>query len=599
MGWYIGHEGASRGPFEEARIREMIAAGELGPSDLVWRPGASGWMEAGQVEGLFRPPPLEEGAAAPAPEQAAEASPWQAVGGPAEPSAPAAAEPRRNYLRRHWDGDLSLGISYWVNGVLVTLPLVLIGVAMGQADWTTKPRGMALLAILWAVLVVVATLWQLVGIWRSSENHVARGGKPVWSGLAKAMVVLGFLRFGLDVSQTTLPQISGLVDIVAGDPAMAGHQLRVLNDGAELEFSGPIGFGVTEEVEKLLDAHPTIGVVHLNSNGGRVEEAKKLAELIEARGLTTYTSTECASACTLAFLGGARRVLGEGARLGFHGFDFPGSTSLNRTQWAQEGANWMMSRGVQGAFAMQAMEEGHTSMWYPERAELLASGVVTEEAGFGEMGFSGVSAEDLKNLEEHLLKVELFAALKEIEPAIYERVSASMMEGMRRGRPMSEIRAAILPEVSALYMQRTPYASDEAVIGLTELLVAQMEDLMGKDPRWCYQMMSEDAQLSGEAGSHVRQDLRERELVVGAAVLRSAATGRYGPRPDEAFERQIEEVVGQLMATWGSDAAVLADLGDPSVDAATACGVTLDMYRLILAKPKAEAGQMLRTLYGS
>src|SRR5439155_11997846 len=102
------------------------------------------------------------------------------------------------------------------------------------------------------------------------------------------------------------------------------YTLRLLRQNTELEVSGGIGFGLTDEVKRYLDAYPGIQVIHLNSIGGRIVEAHKLRDLIASRKLTTYSSEGCLSACATAFLGGVVRVLHEDARLGFHQPSFPG-----------------------------------------------------------------------------------------------------------------------------------------------------------------------------------------------------------------------------------------------------------------------------------
>lgn len=47
--YYTGRDGQRLGPFEEERVREMLASGELRASDLVWCEGMTDWQPAGRV----------------------------------------------------------------------------------------------------------------------------------------------------------------------------------------------------------------------------------------------------------------------------------------------------------------------------------------------------------------------------------------------------------------------------------------------------------------------------------------------------------------------------------------------------------------------
>jgi hypothetical protein len=106
------------------------------------------------------------------------------------------------------------------------------------------------------------------------------------------------------ISQFTtvgVPQIQEFAKIAIGNDPVGTYQLRVLRDATELEIAGAIVFGLTDDVSRTLDAHPTIHIVHLNSQGGRVAEARQLRDLIASRGLTTYTASGCFSGCVIAY----------------------------------------------------------------------------------------------------------------------------------------------------------------------------------------------------------------------------------------------------------------------------------------------------------
>ncbi len=165
---------------------------------------------------------------------------------------------------------------------------------------------------------------------------------------------------------------------MAGDTRIAAHQFKVLNNGTMLDFSGGISFGTAKEFETMLKAMDNVRTVRLNSPGGRVAEAQKISDLIRARGLSTYVTQQCASACTIVFLGGKQRFLFSAAKLGFHQPSFRGMTGDDqRAAVAREAARLQQRFGLSSAFAARATAASPSAMWFPEQSELLREHVVT------------------------------------------------------------------------------------------------------------------------------------------------------------------------------------------------------------------------------
>jgi hypothetical protein len=50
--WFFASEGQQQGPFPEAKLRELIAAGAVNAETLVWTEGMANWQRAGEIPGL-------------------------------------------------------------------------------------------------------------------------------------------------------------------------------------------------------------------------------------------------------------------------------------------------------------------------------------------------------------------------------------------------------------------------------------------------------------------------------------------------------------------------------------------------------------------
>ena len=89
--------------------------------------------------------------------------------------------------------------------------------------------------------------------------------------------------------------------------------------GSMIAVEGDLELGDGEKFATLVRA-PGPGLIIFDSNGGNLLAGLRIGELARSRGFSTLVldGRTCASACALAWLGGERRFLGPGARLGFH-----------------------------------------------------------------------------------------------------------------------------------------------------------------------------------------------------------------------------------------------------------------------------------------
>ena len=299
------------------------------------------------------------------------------------PPFPPRAVRSRNYLVRHWRGELSLPVSYWLNGTVSGLVVGLVIGGMAYViNWQGDAEPVVWLSTLIAswILAALLTIWQAVGVWRAAIRY-RQSGKDFWGGVAQMLTVAGLLVFPYDFATIGVPQLAGIYEIVSGDAHVGPHEFHVLANGQTLEFSGGITFGVTQELERFLNAMAGVRTVRLNSNGGRILEAQRMSDLISSRNLATFVARECLSACTIVFLGGNERFMLPTARLGFHQPAFRGMTASDRhAAIATERQRLQQRFGLSAAFAARANSAPPGGMWYPDKDELMRERVVTRLA---------------------------------------------------------------------------------------------------------------------------------------------------------------------------------------------------------------------------
>lgn len=423
--WYYVDAGERIGPVGLNAIASVLAARPHPENLLVWTSGFSGWVVAGEIDELraLIPPPLPGKDPAAMPQwkvrwwwliiailflgsvgsrDGRKAMQWSSLermrrrksGGKTQPvqvehqaqSQPesAGAERRptsKNYIARHWRGNLSLPVSYWVNGflgnIIAAVAVVFLTVSMDSKEEFRPELALLGLTAAWTTIVIVA-IWQVVGVWRSASNYSNNNIRTYWGGVAKFMVFLAAVKLSAQLLTNGIPQIAEYAKIYSGDEGVGKYKFLVLNNGQELEFTGGITFGAAKAFEAFADALTGLKTIRLTSNGGRISEADRIAEQIRRRGLNTYVPTYCVSACTILFLSGRERFVGSSSQLGFHQPDFPGMSPEERRQIIAAEERRLTSLGVSVAFAQKANSTPPSKMWYPTLSELLSERIATK-----------------------------------------------------------------------------------------------------------------------------------------------------------------------------------------------------------------------------
>ena len=166
--------------------------------------------------------------------------------------------------------------------------------------------------------------------------------------------------------------------------------------------AGGIEAGDTDRLVEILRANPSVTRIELNSSGGDYFESFDLAHVIADFGLDTHVVGICESSCAHVFLGGARRTLARGGRIGFHQTTWSAEsaesyfddwakderwrTPFDMVSWTYEDTQteiyerlmFMVDRGVDPRFAIETLRQPADGIWHPDRAALLASGFLTE-----------------------------------------------------------------------------------------------------------------------------------------------------------------------------------------------------------------------------
>jgi len=274
------------------------------------------------------------------------------------------------------DGTAPFSQSLYYRGVWAALALL---VGLGSVSIAVFGNG----ELTWAhiavpaVLCIVGTLfavWQIYLVVKAAERTGRRWQFALTAGAAAACVFL----IGLTIWDRAVPALDEMWNLYTGDARLSGDlEVTVSPDGRTLSVEGTYGLRSEDAVRRALSDNKGIREVVLAGPGGRAATGFELFRMFRERKLATRVDGGCASACSIAFLGGVERSIGPKGRLGFHRASFPGMGDSDMYESNRGIRRFLIySARLTPAFADRVFDTPADSIWVPTPQELLAGGVI-------------------------------------------------------------------------------------------------------------------------------------------------------------------------------------------------------------------------------
>jgi hypothetical protein len=566
--WYVHDSKVQHGPFGSAELTRQLDGYPSLDGVFVWREGIQDWKPAAE---LFA----------------------------AAPPAKTSEHRFNNFVARNWRGEFPLWVSYWVFGLvgniaIAAIPLALAGIIQSKPGF--HPLYLfSLIVSIW-ISIVAVSVWQWVGVWRSSNRYIAQRAlelkKAPWAGIAKFMTVIAFLQLAAALITAATPQIAEMSRIAfLNDPDVPEYSLRVMRNGTEAEITGGIKFGLAADFTKILRASRRIRVVHLNSVGGRIGEGEALYHVIQDNHLITYVSQRCLSACTLAFSAGSERVLGHGGVLGFHRGSFAGE-DLKDTPELDGQRKIFTAAGFAPQFIVRALATSSADMWTPSQTELLSAGVITRVSNGTDYAYSGFPPDLSKTYFFSSLakSADVYAAIRDRLPKRYDDMVEAFHQAVVDGKTEAETIVEVQRRLAAILSELRPSVADDVLVDAGNLYADQFAWMQTQSASACYRFGR-----TGTRPGDYPQALAGRELDIEARMVRTAGTKSDAREPSpELWKKLFKRLSTRGISKADIDMVGRDDLGD--VQQSRYCAVMIALYKEITALPQAEAAQVIKSV---
>ena len=474
---------------------------------------------------------------------------------------PVATERRPGYIASHWHGEQSLAQSFWLNNVLLSVPLAML--LTGVMSWISVKGGSlqisAITALLGWPLLMAFNVWCIVGAWRATREYLRIGGAALWAWLARLSLGVGALQLVVSLLFGLLPDLGEYWQMARGIDPIGQATLKVSADGHVVQLRGPIGMGDAGRLQRLLEATPSVRRLELASPGGRVYEAEQVVALMSKSRYNTRAVGNCESACTLLFLAGRERQLMPGAQLGFHRASTGTYNPVFDELANQELAALYRRIGLPEDFIRRTVKTPSSSMWYPHSDELVAHALIAALPQTLDVALPAGQDNQAADFADALQGSPAWHALDQRFAGTLERLAARM-QAARAAAATDEALQSLgyaelaprMPELIASVspVQRRQYA---------QLLRAQLKTALGqpgKGSETCLALLSGQVALRRQLPLELQ--IRETAWLVEAA---NSEPPRFAPKPATAIELEVmrrtlgAQSPGLLAGLWEQTAA--------------------------------------------
>jgi len=501
-----------------------------------------------------------------------------------------------NYLVKHWRGELSLGMAFGVNVFLFNIALGIVDNYLNLHLPTEHPIILARTFIgttIFRLLMVYP--WQIIGLWRTCNRYIAEGKNSGGAKVLKGIIVFGFLASIGTINQYWLVLKDNFHLGFHFEDEFADYKISLTKDRKLLYLKGGMGFGVSDSIEKKLEATPNIEGIILDSRGGRVYEGRELAKLINRFKLNTYSLKGCYSACAISFIAGKRRFLSSEANLAFHKYQQFGSMDVDMKAEQEKDLLYFRQVGVKEEFLNRLYETSASDLWYPTVDQLLAGNVIHDVVNTSDLTPVNYPVRTKEILGKVLAGSPAYQTIRKHEPEVYRKLIVNFNDAIEKGASLVEVQRVGMNSLSSIVMRSVIKAQDDTIIEFIKLLIIMLKEANNKDPIVCMKLGYPEQYGAISYSDNISSKVSEQYLQLFNRILIES----YEKRTISINAKSAENVVANVFPQLDENALAYMELKNlqNKNDYRMHCKVIIDLYSIIVTNKKREAANALRYLF--
>jgi hypothetical protein len=210
------------------------------------------------------------------------------------------------------------------------------------------------------------------------------------------------------------------------------------------------------------------------------------------------------------------------------------------------------------------------------------------------VGFLGFRWWQSRSVESELLAIPAYKALKEHDPATYDRIYAEIKKGVEGERSKAQVISAARKQVEEVVKERVPKASDESVVAYIDVTMRELDELYERGDETCHNFLFPPPGQALDVSQYVSKDLMKEDFEALARVIETSSTDPQDLPSEQEFTERLAPVFEAMQAEKGADMSVFANPQAPGVNKRKVCTVIRDLYDRILELPEEDASLVLR-----
>jgi hypothetical protein len=500
------------------------------------------------------------------------------------------------YIKKHWNGECSLAVSFWINVILINIFIRIFEIWLSDFSTIENPVTASQVSLIFFIMgLTIVYPWQIVGLWRSASRYSIKKSKSFWSGTVKVVIVLGFLGT-LGNLTNSWKAYEGIYQIGFGKDEYSDYRINLVNDNTFIQLEGGLGFGISEEVNKVLSNNLNIKGIILDSIGGRIYEGRELSKIILINNLDTYTIKGCYSACVTAFISGNKRYLAKGANIGLHQYKMVEGLEpyFDMSSEQEKDLKIYKRQGISQWFIDKMFKVKHDDLWYPTIDEMLDASVIHQVINPSSLKSIKYEHFDKDEIEKALKGIPAFEAIKKYEPRTYKQILQTMEIQMKNGASIIEMQQDVAKYIKLILGKVLPITSDEALVRFAHATINILRTLENKSPILCMKYLFPEKYGSFDITKYLSK--KEMEPMLDALnLIIIDSNNKNNPVLDILnAERLMEKAIFKL----GDEVVYLEGLDLKNEDDySKTCNAIINLYGFILLNNNEVTGNGLRYIF--
>lgn len=202
---------------------------------------------------------------------------------------------------------------------------------------------------------------------------------------------------------------------------------------------------------------------------------------------------------------------------------------------------------------------------------------------------------ELANMEEEMLKVPMFRAIKEQEPEFYRQFQQQLKADVKKGASLEQMITIARTQIQPLLTKKLPTASNQALIEYGQALSTTISELRRKSSDACVQLLFPQANQFRSALDHVSPS--NQNLVMKATEKVIVEQTNIAPPGDATVQPLLLKINQVMDRKHGQNA--MAVFQNPYQAKDKSCGIIDDFYIEILKLEDNKAASLLRYLFAN